>query len=246
MTHHAKASSAGSTLGQGSRLGSFVSGALATRASSFSADGSGAPSFRSMRRGRVFLAVGATALLSLFIFTAFATASKQVTDYFGTASGSGTKGGEFSFPIGVAVNETGAGPADQGDIYVAEGNNSRIQRFDSSGNFISAWGGDVLNPRVDEVQTLTVNATGGTFKLSFDGESTGNLAYDASAGTIQTALFGLPNIGGGNASVDVGDDFSDHLHQRPCGYQRPPAQRRRFESERQREHRTPDPGLRRL
>lgn len=44
MMHHAKASSAGSTMRQASRLGRIVRGALATRASALRAKGSGAPS----------------------------------------------------------------------------------------------------------------------------------------------------------------------------------------------------------
>jgi DNA-binding beta-propeller fold protein YncE len=46
-------------------------------------------------------------------------------------------GGEFDSPSGIA---TGAA----GDIYVAELSNNRIQRFDLVGNFISAWGKDVV------------------------------------------------------------------------------------------------------
>lgn len=47
---------------------------------------------------------------------------------------------------------------------------------------------------VNEVQTLTITATGGTFTLTFGGQTTTALAYTASAGTIQTALEVLTNI----------------------------------------------------
>lgn len=53
----------------------------------------------------------------------------------------------------------------------------------------------------DEIQTLTVDATGGTYTLSFGGYTTAPLAYNASASTIQTALQGLTSIGSGNVSV---------------------------------------------
>jgi len=53
----------------------------------------------------------------------------------------------------------------------------------------------------NEQQTITVTATGGTFTLTFRGQTTGALAYNASAGTIQTALEGLSTIGAGNAAV---------------------------------------------
>lgn len=55
----------------------------------------------------------------------------------------------------------------------------------------------------DEVQVVTVNGspTGGTFTLAFRGVATSGIAYNAAAGTVQTALQGLSTIGAGNATV---------------------------------------------
>jgi predicted phage gp36 major capsid-like protein len=54
-----------------------------------------------------------------------------------------------------------------------------------------------------EVQTVTVNGTptGGTFTLTYRGATTGTIAYNAAAATVQTALQGLSTIGSGNATV---------------------------------------------
>jgi hypothetical protein len=53
-----------------------------------------------------------------------------------------------------------------------------------------------------EVQTVTMrNTTGGTFRLGYNGAFTGNLAYNASAAQVQTALQAIPAIGAGNVSV---------------------------------------------
>lgn len=57
-----------------------------------------------------------------------------------------------------------------------------------------------------EGDTLAIDATGGTFTLgvSVDGGAvvhTGNIAFDASAATIQAALTGLSNVGAGNMTV---------------------------------------------
>lgn len=80
-------------------------------------------------------------------------------------------------------------------------------------------GGRVFKDRIlmgtakaDEVQRLTVTATGGTFKVivNYDGETyaTDDIAYNASAGTLDTALEALPNIGAGNVAVTKdGADF---------------------------------------
>lgn len=75
-----------------------------------------------------------------------ASAARGVYDTFGTT---GTQGGEFG-PVagsgisGVAVNSTDAGAANLGDVYVLDRGLNRIQRFDADGNFISAFGQDVV------------------------------------------------------------------------------------------------------
>lgn len=45
--------------------------------------------------------------------------------------------------------------------------------------------------------------TGGTFTLSFGGQTTAGIAYNASASTVQTALQALSSIGSGNATVEA-------------------------------------------
>lgn len=64
----------------------------------------------------------------------------------------------------------------------------------------------------NEVKLITfINApTGGTFKLSFDGQTTSNIAYNATASTIQAALEALSSIGVGNVGVtgNIGGPFT--------------------------------------
>ena len=53
-----------------------------------------------------------------------------------------------------------------------------------------------------EVQTVTLaNATGGTFTLTYKGQTTGGVAYNAAASAVQTAVTGLTTVGSGNATV---------------------------------------------
>lgn len=56
---------------------------------------------------------------------------------------------------------------------------------------------------VDEVQTATISGspTGGTFTLEFLGYKTGNIAHNASATDVQTALEQLSTIGTGGVTV---------------------------------------------
>ena len=55
----------------------------------------------------------------------------------------------------------------------------------------------------DEIQSVTITGspTGGTFTLTFGANITTNIAYNASASTVQAALVALASIGTGNASV---------------------------------------------
>ncbi|MFE6126726.1 hypothetical protein ACFQ6Q_00415 [Streptomyces sp. NPDC056437] len=52
----------------------------------------------------------------------------------------------------------------------------------------------------DEVQTVTITGTptGGTYTLTFDGQTTSGIAYDATAGAVQSALEALSNIASGD------------------------------------------------
>lgn len=55
-----------------------------------------------------------------------------------------------------------------------------------------------------EVQTVTVSDSGtlgGTFKLSYKGQTTGTIAYNAATSAVQTAITGLTTVGTGNATV---------------------------------------------
>jgi hypothetical protein len=57
-----------------------------------------------------------------------------------------------------------------------------------------------------EVQELTVQASGGTFALSYEGESTPALPHDAGAAEIEAALDQLPAIEGVGGSVSISGD----------------------------------------
>jgi NHL repeat len=109
--------------------------------------------------GATRLAVLALAALTfaLALPVGNAIASKQAIAYFGSESGTGSLGGQFTFAQDIAVNGSGAGPAGKGEIYAVDGSfdGVRIQRFtqndngtpedpyDDSYDFVSAWGADV-------------------------------------------------------------------------------------------------------
>lgn len=69
-------------------------------------------------------------------------------------------------------------------------------------------GGEVISTgaATSEVQTVTITGTptGGTFTLTFDGETTAPIAYNAAAAAVDTALEALPNIEAGEVAVTGG------------------------------------------
>ncbi len=101
-----------------------------------------------VQRAAAAILIAAVLALSLAAVPAGA-APKSVVSSFGNPtstnpSGDAADGGLFNAPRGIAVNETGAGAADPGDIYVVDGSNNRIQQFSADGTFIRAWGKDVI------------------------------------------------------------------------------------------------------
>ncbi|MCW5939913.1 MAG: discoidin domain-containing protein [Fimbriimonadaceae bacterium] len=60
-----------------------------------------------------------------------------------------------------------------------------------------------IAPGVSAVQTVTLTGspTGGTFRLRFKGAETSDIAYNAGAAAVQSALQALSTVGSGNATV---------------------------------------------
>ena len=119
----------------------------------------------------------------------------------GNAGLTGGQGGSIRGPQGLAINQA------TGDVYATDQTARRISQFDSNGNFIRAFGKDVVTSGPDNVteasavQTLTVTATEGKYTLTFGGKTTSELAFNSTAAQVQAALQGLSSIGSGNATV---------------------------------------------
>jgi DNA-binding beta-propeller fold protein YncE len=112
--------------------------------------------------------------------------------------------GGMSDPQGVAVSQA------TGDVYVSDENNLRVDEFSGAGQFIRAWGAGIVASGPDRAiqdaqQTVSVDASGGMFTLTFGGDTTvPAIAYDAPAtgvDSVQKALEGLASIAAGNVSV---------------------------------------------
>lgn len=62
---------------------------------------------------------------------------------------------------------------------------------------------------LNEIQSLTVDASAGTYTLEFDSQTTGNIGFDANEAAIQSALEGLSTVGTGGVAVTFD---TDHFH----------------------------------
>ena len=61
----------------------------------------------------------------------------------------------------------------------------------------------VVDGKSNEVQTVTITGspTGGTFTLTYSGQTTAGIAYNATATTVKNALQALSTVGNGNVAV---------------------------------------------
>ncbi|HEX3734847.1 MAG TPA: hypothetical protein VHU86_06785 [Solirubrobacterales bacterium] len=111
-------------------------------------------------------------------------------------------GGAMQEPQGVAIDASG-------NVYVSEPNKLRVQKFDGNGNFLVAFGRNVVasgpsnGPATAEVQSVTIAAVSGAFTLTFSGQTTSALPYNATANEVEAALNQLSTIGGVGGSVSV-------------------------------------------
>jgi hypothetical protein len=123
----AKASSAGSTSGQGTSLGSFVRGAFAIRGGAGGADGSGARGARSI--GAASARLLTVLCLSIFATLASSALAAQTHPYTGVSFGPDGVGGSANFESAAAV----AVDPVNGDVYVYDSSAGKIYKFDSTG-----------------------------------------------------------------------------------------------------------------
>lgn len=75
-----------------------------------------------------------------------------------------------------------------------------------TGQDLMEWLDDALGGLDNEVQSIAITGspTGGTYTLTFDGQTTSAIAYNATASTVQAALRALSNIGDGDVTCTGG------------------------------------------
>jgi hypothetical protein len=116
------------------------------------------------------------------------------------------------FP-GAVANEMGWINSDTGEVLVAindlDAKQTDINDEPTFAGVISGGKGSAVFATTQagstgvtqEIQTLTVSANGGTYTITYSGQTTTALAYNISAGALQTALEALSNITPGDVTV---------------------------------------------
>jgi tripartite motif-containing protein 71 len=93
------------------------------------------------------------------VMAAWGSAAEQFGGY-------GTGAGQFVEPFGAAVDQA------NGDLYVLDTNDNRVEKFASDGKFLLAWGWGVADGRTHVLQTCTKRCFRG-----FQGSGVGELAF---------------------------------------------------------------------
>lgn len=153
-------------------------------------------------RPAVLVAVG-IALLALLGLAPGARAA-QTFPQFSKFCGDGEAGGQCAWAAGLA-----ASPAN-GHLFEVDSRNNRIQEFTPWGEFVKAFGWGVVasgpgnKPPRNEIQQLSVSATGGSFRLRY-GDPAGSTAAETApiafqpgvkptAAEVQAALVDAPHF----------------------------------------------------
>lgn len=71
----------------------------------------------------------------------------------------------------------------------------------TSGTYQGLWGPYAGTPTEVQTATITGSPTGGSFTLTYSGETTAAIAYNAAASAVQSALLALTNLSPGDVTV---------------------------------------------
>lgn len=184
----------------------------------------GRGALRGRRGGRCFHACWLAIALALAMAAALpsaASADYGVVGQFKFGSGVDAPGA-FGELRSLGVNFDGSGGTSPGEIYGQDFgsgfNGGRIQQYSATGEFRRLWGLDVVSSGPDnanEVQSLMVKATAGTYTLTFGGETTDSISFDADPSVVQAQLNGLSSIGGVGGTVTVTGGVGDATGSNP-------------------------------
>ena len=139
----------------------------------------------------------------------------SATDQFGSL---GHGAGKFIEPNGIAVDQ------ENGDVYILDSNNERVEKFTKEGAFLLAWGWGVADGRTHALQTCTTTCHAGlpgtgAGQLSFaEGVAVDNDPLSPSHGDVYAVDIGNHRVekfsATGKFLVMFGGEVNDTAHKR--------------------------------
>ena len=94
----------------------------------------------------------------------------------------GSGEGQFVRPSQIAVDSSG-------NVYVADGGNDRIQKFDSSGNFLATWGSyGEGNGQLSYPESIAVDSSGNVYVADGGNDRVQTFSANASSNTNNSAV----------------------------------------------------------
>jgi len=154
------------------------------------------------QRGTLRLTLLIAACATFLLGSLAASASAEVT-YERSFGSNGSGAGQFSRAGSISIDRA------TGDLYVIDAGNNRIEQFTEGGQFIRAWGYDVVEsgtdnkPPANEQQQIVVRGDSGTFQLRFLNQTTHAIPFDATPTEVEEAFDELPIMEATGSSVSV-------------------------------------------
>ena len=113
----------------------------------------------------------------------------EAPPYYHTQLGSGGSGdGEFNYPSGVTVDSSG-------NVYVADSNNHRIQKFDSDGVFVTKWGSKGSGDgQFQQPSGIAIDSSGNVYVADSDNHRIQKFGTAPPTPTPTSMWFFLPSI----------------------------------------------------
>jgi DNA-binding beta-propeller fold protein YncE len=130
-----------------------------------------------VREGPARVARVAVALCVLMLTVGSASAHAALLSEVSSFGSQGSGAGQFQTPLGVAIAPT------SGFVYVADSGNARVQKFDVTGQFISAWGWGVTDGMARS-EACTANCQAG-----IPGSGAGQFSNPTSIAATQSRVY---------------------------------------------------------
>ncbi len=144
--------------------------------------------------------VAGLAVLTALVWVPASASALTYEDLLTSFGPEGSGAGQLEIPQG-----PGTDPVTGHILIASPAINNRIDEFSPWGEFSRAFGWDVAPGAVNEQQEIRIRAAEGSFRLGFEGDTTGDLPFDAAGAEVEAALNGLPSIEGAGGNVTVSE-----------------------------------------